>query len=198
MVANLKPSGVLTTRERLWGAMRSLKVFNACELAAAAKVDRHKYNVMDYLKGLVAAGILRKTPPSFTGDFARFELALDTGVTAPRVRKNGSMVPEDGQTRMWRAMKILRTFSVRDLVVHASLAGEEVADTTAATYCRWLATGGYVVPLQDEVPRWRFVRDTGTKAPQVLRVKQLFDPNTGEVVTGEDVLDALERDHGNA
>lgn len=198
MSANLKPCGVLTIREKLWAAMRELKEFNAFELAGAARVDRHKYNVMDYLKGLVGAGILRKTPPAFRGDFARFELVLDSGVDAPRVRKNGTLVADDGQTRMWKVMKILKTFSVRDLVVHASLAGVPVADATAATYCRWLETGGYIALQTGDVPRWRFVRDTGAKAPQILRVKQLFDPNTGKVVTGENAMDVLEREYGNA
>lgn len=195
-MVNLVQHGVATDRERLWAAMRELRVFDTRDLALKSKVARHKGKIKDYADALTRAGILLKTPARVCGDFARYELVRDLGVDAPRVRKDGTAVPDDGQTRMWRAMKILRTFSARDLVVHAALPGFPVADSTAATYCRWLESGGYLVRQPGEVPRWRFVRDTGARAPQILRVKQLFDPNTGEVMTGENVLDVLEREHG--
>ena len=51
--ARLVPAGRLTTREKLWTAMRELKRFTVPELARAAGVDRHAYNVRDYLLGLV-------------------------------------------------------------------------------------------------------------------------------------------------
>ena len=44
--------------------------------------------------------------------------------------------------------------------------------------------------------RYRFIRDTGAKAPQVLSVKQLFDANTGEIVVGQDIQSALDDAEG--
>ena len=49
-------AGTLTTREKLWAAMRVLKQFTVPELARAAKVDRHAYYMSDYITGLVRAG----------------------------------------------------------------------------------------------------------------------------------------------
>lgn len=195
MSATLKSSGVLTNREKLWEAIRRLAEFNVYELAGAAKVDRHKYSVQDYLKALTVAGILSKIPAKFPGDFSRYRLVLDVGVDAPRVRKDGSFPPETAQNRMWRAMKVLREFSTRDLVVHASLPDSTIADTTASIYCRWLEAGGYLVAADIKPSRYRLVKNTGAKAPQILRIKQLYDPNTGKVVATENPLDVMERDN---
>lgn len=189
---SLAPLGMLTTRERLWQAMRQLRVFTVQQLARQAHVDRGTYNVGDYLRGLVNAGILSKEATRQHGPNI-YELMRDTGVDAPRVRKDGSPVPETAQTRMWRAMKVLKTFSARDLVVHASLPDKEIAESTATDYCQWLARGGFLRTEASGPVRWRFVKDTGAKAPQILRVKQLLDVNTGEIVAGDEARAALDR-----
>jgi len=188
---SLAPLGVLTTREKLWFSMRTLRTFTLKELARHAGVDRHKYRVEDYLRGLVNAGILGRRPaPRFSP--VSFTLERDAGVDAPRVRRDGSPVPETAQTRMWRAMKILKTFSALDLVAHASLPDKAIAEGTADDYCHWLTRGGFLRALEGAPKRWLFVKDTGAKAPQILRVKQLYDVNTGKVVAGDDLTDVLD------
>ena len=105
------------------------------------------------------------------------------------------MLPDTAQERMWRAMKVLRTFSVQDLVVHASLPDDAIALSAAAVYCQWLARGKYLISMTrsgNDVVRYRFVYDSGAKAPQILRVKQLYDCNLGKVVVGDDIQDALD------
>ncbi|MEG2004576.1 MAG: hypothetical protein RR014_00940 [Bilophila sp.] len=196
----LVPSGILTDRERLWTAMRQLRTFTTQDLALSAKMDRRYATVLgEYTNSLVKAGILKKNEPPQKGLFALFELVLDLGVDAPRVRKDGTFVPENGQSRMWQAMKILKTFSVRDLVVHASLPDAPIVEASARLYCTWLVLGKYLKVYtgdENDVTRYRYIRNTGSKAPQILRVKQLFDPNTGEVVTGEALEHALNRGEG--
>lgn len=196
--ARLVPAGMLTTREKLWAAMRELKHFTVPELARAAGVDRHAYYMGDYLAGLIRAGILNKDHPERFAP-AMYTLLRDLGVDAPRVRKDGSIVPEAAQERMWKAMKVLRVFSVRDLVVHAALPEAPIAPGAALRYCQWLARGKYLAALpreKNDVARFRFIRDTGAKAPQILRVKQLFDANTGEIVVGQDIQSALDDAEG--
>lgn len=189
----LAPVGTLTTREKLWASMRELKTFTVPELARAAKVDRHAYYMSDYLAGLVRAGILNKDHPERFAP-AVYTLLRDLGVDAPRVRKDGSIVPEAAQERMWKAMKVLRVFSVCDLIVHASLPDASITTNAAKGYCQWLARGKYLAPLSapGDVQRYRFLRDTGAKAPQILRVKQLYDCNLGKVVAGDDLQSALD------
>lgn len=198
--AILMPAGRLTTRERLWWAMREMKVFRVPEMARAAGVDRYKYMVSDYLRGLVKAGILAVDAPERPGKCATYTLMRDMGVDAPRVRRDGTLVAEPAQQAMWRGMKILRIFSPQDLVAHAAMAGITIKPVTALTYCQWLARGGYLTPLhaKGESPRYRFVRDTGPKAPQILRVKTLYDVNTGVVMAGQTLEEALDEAEGGA
>ena len=191
-------SGVLTDRERLWQAMRQLRTFDTRELALAAKVDRRRTVIKEYLVSLVRGGILRRVPQSGPGNFARYELIRDSGVEAPRLRKDGSPLPDAGQSRMWAAMKILRLFTARELAMTASLPEAPVRENTAHAYCRWLVRGHYLFVISDGSTgvRYRFMRDTGARAPQILSIKQLFDPNTGEVAAGETVGEAYEQADG--
>lgn len=186
-------AGTLTTREKLWAGMRELKTFTVPELARAAGVDRSTYSMGDYLAGLVRAGILSKEQPARFAP-AVYTLLCDLGVDAPRVRKDGSTVPDSAQERMWKAMKVLRVFSVRDLVVNASLPEAPIATGAARSYCQWLARGKYLVPLSapGDVQRYRFLKDTGAKAPQILRIKQLYDCNLGKVMAGDELQSALD------
>jgi hypothetical protein len=140
--------------------------------------------VRDYVRSLARANIVAlQTPGQPRRTPAQYILVDDRGVSAPRVRKDGSSVPPTGRSRMWKAMRILKVFTVAELAEHASLPDAPVAHSEADTYCHWLCRGGYLRSA-GEHERWSFLpgRDTGAKAPQILRVKQLFDPNTGEVV----------------
>lgn len=140
----------------------------------------------DYMTGLVKAGILSVAYGARVGLPATYTLARDCGVCAPRVRKDGALLPDSGRTRMWQAMHILGTFSVRELAAAASLQDAPVAYSEAETYCRWLCRGGYLQQIGKLA--WRAIpaRHTGPKAPQILRVKQLYDPNTARVVLSND------------
>ena len=198
--AQLKPSGVLNMRERAWAAMRELRQFTLVDLGMKAGVSSCR--LRDYLRGLLNAGIVRRlgvetnlaAVPMFTKIV--YELVKDCGVEAPRVRKDGVLLPDGGQQRMWTAMRVLRNFNVRDLVYSASLPGHPVADSAAESYCRWLERGGYlrrdVAEAGGGLVRWHIVKLTGARAPQILRVKQLFDPNTGEICAAQPVRDALD------
>lgn len=193
--AKLAPVGVLTTREKLWRAMRELKDFRVPDLAHATGVWHCEYHIQDYLRGLIKAGIVAvKDRPEYQGAHATYTLVRDLGVDAPRVRRDGTTVAEPAQETMWRGMKILREFTALDLLAHAAMGGITIKESTANKYCQWLARGGYLKTLgrPSTGQRYRLLLDTGPKAPQVLRVKQLFDVNTGKVMVGQSIEDALD------
>lgn len=182
-MATLKPSSAhLTARERIWAAIRAqTEPWTLATIALASTAERSR--VKDYVTGLRAAGIVAAHAPSpRPGVAATYRLAVDRGVDAPRVRTDGSEVPPSGRARMWRAMKMLRIFTVAELAAQASLPDAPVALGEADHYCHWLARGCYLI--DNGTDRWVFIpgRDTGPKAPQVLRVKRLLDPNNGEIV----------------
>lgn len=192
----LTPAGVLSTREKIWRAMRELKRFRVPDLARETGVDHKRYDMSLYLRGLINAGIVAVLePPQRVGAPATYILVQDMGVTAPRVRENGTFLPESAQQTMWRAMRILREFGLRDLVANAEMAGRSLKMTTATAYCNWLVRGGYLRPPQKQGEPYRLVKDTGPRAPQILHFKQLFDANTGKIMAGQtlqEVVDAAE------
>lgn len=195
----LAPSGALSSREKLWRAMRELKTFRVPDLARAAGIDRLKYNVQDYLRGLLHAGIIRVAlAPEHIGELAVYCLVVDMGVEAPRVRRDGTLLPEPAQQAMWRVMQVLREFSPRDLVANAQMAGIQIKPITAIQYCQWLARGGYLRAPESQGAPYRLLHSTGPKAPQVLRVKQLYDANTGKIMAGQTVEEAIDAAEGAA
>ena len=183
MAATLKQRGNLTDREKIWTAIRSLpQPWTLVDIAMCSKCEHGK--VRDYVRSLVRANIVAVTTPGQPRRVPmQYTLADDRGVSAPRVRKDGSPLPPTGRARMWKAMRILKVFTETELAQHASLPEAPVAEGEVHTYCLWLARGGYL-RSGGERDRWSFIpgKDTGAKAPQVLRIKQLYDPNTGEVV----------------
>jgi len=173
-----------TDREKMWAAMRQEKRFTQSRIAHLAGCDKGK--VQDYLRGLCQAGFVRNMGEDcrlFT--VSEYELQKDVGVDAPRVRKDGAVLPASGRSRMWNAMRILRVFTVAELVSAAGLPEAPIAVKEAVYYCCWLAQGGYLAgDGAGNGAVWRFVpaKFTGAKAPQILRIKALFDPNLGRVV----------------
>lgn len=177
---NLQHSSVyLTDREKIWAAVRQLRQnFTRAQVSKASGVWTSA--TKDYIQCLVNGGYLSVTTPQiFTASV--YTLLRDCGASAPRLGRDGSEIQPTGRTRMWQAMPILRTFTPEELVNTASLPSAPIALADAEFYCRWLVRGGYLRKGGDTytaIPSKRH----GPKAPQVLRVKQLFDPNTGEVV----------------
>lgn len=168
-----------TDREKIWAAMRQEKSFTQSRIAHLAQCPQGK--VQDCLKGFMAAGYVSKRVRVRMSDKAVYDLIKDTGVEVPRLRKDGTPLPPSGRTRMWNAMRVLGTFTIPELARAASLPDAPVSEEEAEYYCRWLRQGCYVAQ-QGEVLQFIPARFTGAKAPQILRIKALFDPNLGKVI----------------
>ena len=187
MAAANKPQG----RDAIWAEIRKQRTFTRRSICDATDIP-HK-TVVDYLKSLEAAGYL--TSKALLGQSIIYGLEKDPGVETPRVRKDGSHVTQGSiNEQMWRTMKMLVTFTADELALAASLPDSIVSKATAVDYCRKLAEAGYMATLVAGKPnraaRYRFVRNTGPKPPQITRIKVVFDPNLQEIVDPE-VLGAL-------
>lgn len=166
----------LQSREALWQSIRALRSFTLAQVRAETRCSRGQ--VEEYLKALLAAGLIERVE----GERGRYCLVKDPGAVAPRLRRDGSEVTLGrGREQMWRAMRVLGSFSVRDLVVHATTEEHAVADSEAAHYCQFLAQAGY---LKRQGSGYLFLRSrySGPRPPMIQRVKQVFDPNLGKVV----------------
>lgn len=174
----------ISKRDAMWTAMRQLGSFTIADVSRVAKAQ--ELAVTDYIKALVLAGIVEKVGELVMGPRGQrrrqYRLARDMGVDAPRVAKDGRILPPSGRQRMWRAMGILKEFSARDLAATASLPEAPVAVGEAVYYCAWLARGRYL--RQAGAGRYVAIEAmrTGARAPLIQRIRRLVDANTGEVM----------------
>lgn len=175
-------------RQVIWEAIRAQDgAFIGADLGDETWISAH--TIRSYLRALAAAGILERTEhPDRSGhrDSVTWRLVRDAGFYAPRVNRRGEPVTQGlGVEQMWRTMRKLREFTSRDIALHASTDVVQVSDETARSYCSMLMTCGYLRCVRKATARqratYRLVRDSGPLAPQVQRVKQVFDPNSKTV-----------------
>lgn len=178
-------------RQVIWDALKSAHFAGEATTvrAISRRVSISPFTVRSYLTSLVAAGIASAQPQDVRGRPILYSLSgTDVSQRAPKLRIDGSPTVEQGggRDRMWRTMKMLKTFTARDLAVAASLPGASVAESEAIHYTQWLAKAGYlVVALPPKLGRashkrstFRLVRNTGPRAPMITRARVVWDPNT--------------------
>jgi len=170
-------------RQEMWLAMKR-RPGDITVRAIVEATGCHRETVQRYLKALTAAGHLEFTPAA-DGGAGRWALVRDTGHHAPRVRADGSKVTQGEITgQLWGAMLGLKKFDFRDLIQTVPL---EVPEETAKDYCKRLLAAGYLRvlvkadPVAGRIARYELIRRSGPKAPQVQRVRQVYDPNSGAV-----------------
>ena len=170
-------------RQSMWLAIKA----NPSAVTVAditAKTGLTRSSVQRYFKALTAAGFLEHCPAP-NGLAGSWKLVNDIGHHAPRLRSDGSKVTQGEITgQIWRAMYMLKDFTFRDLTQNASI---EIAEATAKDYCKRLLSAGYLKvltkadPHRNLIAKYRLIRHSGPKAPQIQRVRRVFDPNDGAV-----------------
>lgn len=177
------------TREYLWEVMLGLKNFCARDLVLETRY--HMSTIDSYLTGLTAAGHI--TVKKDAGPASRWIYTIDpetAPLEPPRVRQDGTAVTQgQGRKNIWRTMKILKEFSSAEVAAFASTPTVTVAEGEVATYLTWMVKAGFISVLEPGKTtggrtryRFNFDRYTGPKPPQIQRIDQVYDPNTGKVV----------------
>lgn len=170
-------------RQDIWLAIKSTPDrITVTDIVRQVRLARS--TVARYLKALTEAGHLEYLDAA-AGQASAWKLIGDVGYHAPRLRADGSKVTQGEVTaQLWLAMCGLKDFDFRDLVQSASI---EIPEATAKDYCKRLLGAGYLRvlvkadPHRGRIARYRLVRPSGPRAPQVQRVRQVYDPNTGAV-----------------
>lgn len=168
-------------RQVIWEAIRAQgdaeftipEIFGGTWISAAT--------IRSYLRSLFAAGIIERT--SISSNIVKWKLVRDDGFYAPRVNRKGEPVTQGlGVEQMWRAMRIMKEFTSGELALHATTEDVAVTVQTAKNYAGMLLACGYLVCVQKgnatRQATYRLTRNTGPLAPQIQRVKQVFDPNS--------------------
>lgn len=170
-------------RQEMWQAIK-LSPGNVTVAGVVAVTKIHRSSVGRYLHALTAAGYLEFADAG-NGLAGSWKLIKDVGHHAPRVRADGSAVTQGEVTeQLWLSMRGLKVFDFRELMQSASI---EISEATAKDYCKRLLSAGYfrVVTKADPhkgiIARYRLIRPSGPKAPQIQRALQVYDPNTAEV-----------------
>lgn len=186
-----RTGGKLPGRRGVWAAIREMGTFTRPELRlAVSHVKQHV--VHEYLAALIRSGRVATGPmvsgwSRGDGKVRQYALVRDTGVEAPRLRKDGSELPPTAQQLMWEAMRILGEFTACSLAASASTDEVTVPVGTAASYVRHLLAAGYLTSRSCDCgsPAYRMVEDTGGFAPLIQRTKVVFDPNLNQVMWHE-------------
>ncbi len=188
-----------THRDAIWAAIRDLREFSVSEIEDKTRVSHS--SIKTIILGLTKAGYLKRTEHHHRAKVDnrfvanRWLLINDVGVDAPRVTRDGKRITRGlAREYMWRTMRILHDFSTRDLAAQASTDDVIIKHADAKNYIKYLHKAGYLIiimpaksgnkPGTSTQARYRMPasRYTGPRPPMIQRTKQVFDPNTGEVV----------------
>lgn len=171
-------------RQVIWDAIRAQggAEFGTHDLTSATWISRH--TIRSYVNGLTAAGILERI--DYGNHIVKWKLSNDEGFYAPRVNRKGERVTQGlGVEQMWRTMRHMKEFTSSELMLHACTDDVQVSLATVKSYCTMLLACGYLTCIQKgnahRQATYRLTRNSGPLAPQVQRIKQVFDPNTKAV-----------------
>lgn len=183
--------------DAIWAALLELQrqqmSYTLQEIEKACKAD--EASIREYLRRLLKSGHVqvvgsRPARKPSKGKALLYAI-MKTSIDAPRVRRDGSPVPEAAIDRMWRVMRMMKAFSAHDLSEAA-----KVSTATAERYLRHLSEGDSPIVRHDAAPLARrtymVTRQLGPRAPKILRGHVVYDPNArvivGAVQTEELVL----------
>ena len=172
--------------DAIWAAMLSLhergEPWSLAQVERASQAD--EATIREYLRRLIKAGRVERAGSRPARAPSRQVVQLYrvgiTSLEAPRLRRDGSECPEPAIEKMWRVMRMLRTFTAQDIADAAQVNG-----ATADRYLRQLATGGDPISCGPGRPMERsylVVRELGPKAPKILRGHTVYDPNSQELI----------------
>ena len=179
-------------RQKIWEAIRAMGTEAEWDkYTIARRADVEDQTVGTYIQALVKGGIVVETCREKHGNVAQkvcYRLAIDKGLDAPRLRRDGSPVVQGlSQEQMWRTLRMMNAdTNFRELAAHASTPGVPVSPAAASDYIQVLYHAGYLTQTRAGGPakpaRYKLKKNTGPRPPMLCRTRVLYDPNVGEVV----------------
>ncbi|MEG1156423.1 MAG: hypothetical protein RSD94_11155 [Acinetobacter sp.] len=186
-------------RQRVWAAIR--KNSNEFTIEQVAELGQMKYeSARGFVASLVKAKvvqILREAKVYGHSKSIRrkyFMLVNDLGYTVPSISKDGKLIASvTGNKAMWNTLRITKqAVNAHELVQLASNDEISIKLETANEYLRALHHAGYLTLTQPAnnaggKAKYKLLpgMDTGPNSPQIQRAKQVFDPNTNQVMFTE-------------
>lgn len=175
------------TYDGLWALMRAMTrrhgAFGVGDILAAIGDRIDEGVIADYVHALERSGAVTLAVKVGSARLYRANLSK---IETPRPRADGQeQVAFARRAHMWRAMKMLGYFTTLDLACHASLPELPVSTQQAEHYINALTNAGYLQMKeragQPPLYRLKQTMNTGPCAPEVLRARFVWDPNTCRV-----------------
>lgn len=171
-------------RQAMWSGIRRLRTFSDRDLYFCLRGVVTLKSVRRYLASLIKGGYVKLIRVEFNHGTTRqtkrdYQLLKDVGADAPRLDANGKPVQKGIMRRhMWRTMKVLGHFTIRDLAVSSTTEECRIADNTAARYINALTRAGVLIKGKGSPATWRLLpsKYTGPRA-LVERTNEVYDPN---------------------
>ena len=198
--AHLEQVGGKSNRQRIWEAIRARRHDFTLPDIAVAVSHADPTTIRTYLRSLDKAGFIVQTNAKRGGhERKRYALVRDNGIEAPRLTRDGQPVVQGlGNECMWRTMRMIKSFSARELAAYASSQQSTVSEETASSYIKALRAAGYLRVVSEtrsvmgagkSAGRYALIpaRNTGPRPPMIQRTKSVYDPNLGEVVWRQEV-----------
>ncbi|OTG68282.1 hypothetical protein B9T25_06265 [Acinetobacter sp. ANC 4470] len=185
-------------RQRVWLAIRKWKDdFTLIQVAEEGSMKED--STRDYLTGLLNAGYIEVAyeEPIMGKRVKRihYKLVRDVGYNAPAVKRDGTeTTPACINKAMWNTLRILkRAINADELASLSSNDLFNVSVHTANTYLQILNEAGYLKLVQPAInmtgkkAKYQLLEcmNTGPDSPQIQRAKQVFDPNTNQLMYSE-------------
>lgn len=157
--------------------------------------DLTRRQIANGAAGLITRGYVERVEIGcyqLTGEGHTARLAGTLLTSGPRTQLTGQRITKANsfRARLWRAMRAMKTFTVRDLIALASTGTWDGYDA-AIRYIRPLKTAGYLLELPRRsagtaltspgYKQYLLIRDTGHRAPIVkAKARAVYDQNTQE------------------
>lgn len=176
-------------QQGFWEIIRDLKAFTVSDVDQRSNVARS--TVRDFIVRLERGGFVARDGVDETSGHIRYRLVRDQP-DAPKLKRDGSPARQRlGQDQMWRVIRMSGSggLTATDLALTASTEDHPVKLTTAQAYLKALHRAGYLAVLRPGRPGhkpgtgsltvYRLLPSmrTGPLAPQVQRIKAVWDPN---------------------
>lgn len=159
--------------ETMWAALLELAPPSWTASVAARIAGCETASINHYLQRLVRAGYAQRER------LTRRKIAHYRLIRRPKLapRLNGDGTPSAGRTneQLWRAIRMAKSFSAEELAT----ACVGVSGHMARRYCAELARAGI---LTGDAEGFRLVRDLGPRAPKLITVSLVLEPNSGQLV----------------
>lgn len=180
--AHLEMVGGKSPRQRIWEKIRELKAFTQCGLIRELPGDIHPDTTRTYVKALLNGNYLEKSRLTQRDDI--YHLCKDSGVEAPRLRKDGSEVTQGrAQENIWQTLRRTRhPIGARELAALATTDAIPVNFIAVRDYLLNLNNAGYLNKYEGKTFQLKPAMNTGPRPPMIQRISQVYDPNLGKVV----------------